>query len=479
MNLWCSLTTVVMLSLLPVKVSANFTAHDAYQVLQEMITQQGGFIEASEVVDTINSVLLSEPRIGAKDSLGIWKITSSWLRLSQQNDGTVKISMPSIIANEHSFLGVHQSVGSFIVAGFQGVMSRTEEGVLISVSGDELQNVSRFEINDDSLIASERHWQTLLQQWRAEIQFGAAQHSVKAKLATKHLTLALFDDNGLDILRGQFEQLRARYSGAFSNILDLISTPFSEDWFGTSLSFASGGVRYTSNPGQFVDFHSSAFSGSLNSRPRQIDTTLSGQGLNLQTRLDGQVQDAFQINHLDWQHEIIVDDQSTKINVNTDVSEVEINRHLLEPRNQSSEEGLFPPGRLDLNGSLTLSNARAQEFFGGQWPDFRPLEFVDWKVENSQLNFLGTTLDVSGQVRQLFSEDGQEKWRLIGQGVAFIEGLKGALKTIKTFSTLNRTGQLALRMVSMAGRKVSMDRLRYDVEFHEDGSLTVNNFTFQ
>ena len=486
-NHWPSLLVIPMICLFPASASTEFTAQDAYRHLRSMVTEQGAVLEVAEVVDTVNEVLLSEVRVGTREFPGNWQGTIEWVRLSQQNDGTVRINIPKIMTIENSLLGIHQSFGTLLVTGFLGEISKMDGGIRIVLSGERLQQFSGISADYDNgtQTANNRQLQTQLHQWQAEIIPGQVEQSIDANLAAQMLNVAVLDDDSSDIFRGSFKEFRASHQGPLGHFLDLASSPFGMDWFRTSVRFTSGEARYWASQHEDKTYivRSGAFALDFNSRPNQISKTSKGSKLHIQTIVEGRIEDAFQIDSLELQNQITVleDVQNTIIAVNANLSGVEINRHLIPPNNanQKAAKGLFFPGSLILEGSVTIPSNRADELFVGKKPEFGDDEFAEWKLADLQVDFLGTTLTAQGGARQVFLENPKEKWRLIGQMVAYIDGLKGALETIKPLGTLSQTGETVLWMVTMAGQKESKDRLRYNITFNNDGSLTVNSFTIK
>lgn len=486
-SFWQSLLAIPMICLFSVSASAGFTAQDAYRHLQSMVTEQGAVLEVAEKVDTVNAVLLSEVRVEIRKFPGNWQGTIEWVRLSQQNDGTVRINIPEIMTVENSLLGVHQSFGTLLVTEFLGEISQIGGGIRIALSGERLQQFSGISANHDSGAqpVTARQLQTRLHQWRAEIIPDQVEQSIDANLAAQMLNFVVLDGDSSDIFRGSFKGFRAGHQGPLGHFLDLASSPFGMNWFGTSVAFTSGEARYTAgqHDGKTYIVRSGAFALDFNSRPRQISKTIKGSKLNIQTTVSGRIEDVFQVDSLELQNQITVleDVQNTRIALNANLSGVEINRHLMTPNNanQKAASGLFPPGRLILEGSVTIPSNRAEELFVGEKPEFGNDEFAEWKLTDLHVDFLNTTLTAQGGARQVFPENPKEKWRLMGQMVAHIDGLKGALETIKPLGTLSRTSKTVLWMVTMAGKKESKDRLRYNIKFNNDGSITVNSFTIK
>ncbi len=466
--------------------AAELTASEAFESIRTLITDQGGRFEVATAIDTGSLVLLSQVRISAASSAGSWAVAPDWIRLSDNEDGTVTVRLPSAIAIENTRRDTFDGYGVLLLSDTEGAVSKDESGIALDLAGSLMQvAVSGMDLQ----FVLDRHEQISFQEWRIKaVGDLTAQGAPLAVSATaRQLNTGVYAGDGSGFEEISLNDVSIDFWGKTKNVIDLFKDPFGQASLRARIRFDSGNILTELDPDGGIDLaiRTGAVDLDYRSQPQNKSAALRVEDAVLQTIIAGSVYDSLEFEALDTALKVRDDTarQTTTLATETDLSGFEINAEmfaLLGAEDELlSEAGEFPLGRLVVEGSIEMPSTQARQILDGKEAVFETPALLSWRLDRGYLEFLGATLAARGGVDHMMGIGLWDGMRPVGSLHAEIGGLKRLTDWLRSVGLLTRESHLMMRFVIGIGRSDGNDKLRYEISFAGDDGISVNGLSLK
>ena len=466
--------------------AAKLTAGEAFETIRTLIAGQGGKFEVAAAVDTGDLVLLSQVRISAASSAGSWAVAPEWIRLSENDDGTVTLKLPAAIAIENTRRGAFDGYGALLLSDFAGGVAKDKSGITLDLAGSLMQvAVSGMDLK----FVLDRHEQISFQEWRIKAVGDPEGQGapLSATLAARQLNSGVFAADGSGFEEISLNDVVVDFWGNAKNVVDLFKDAFGQASLRSRIRFSSSNILTEIDPDGGIDLavRTGPVEIDYRSRPQNKSAALRAEDSVLQTIIAGSVYDSIEFDALDTSIKVQDDTsrRTTTLTANTDLSGFRINADMFAllgaEEELLAEAGEFPPGRLVVDGLVEMPSPQARQILDGEEAVFESPALLSWRLDRGYLEFLGATLAATGGVDHLIGIGLQDGMRPVGSLNAKIGGLKKLTGLLRSVGLLTRESHLLMKFVIGLGRRNGKDQLGYEIVFSGEDGISVNGLTLK
>ena len=464
----------------------GLTASEAFATIRTLVADQGGRFEVATVIDTGSLVLLSQVRISAASSAGSWAVAPGWIRLSDNEDGTVTVRLPPTIAIENTRRDTFDGYGALLLSDTEGAVFKGESGITFDLAGSLMQvAVSGMDLQ----FVLDRHEQISFQEWRITAVEDLAAQGVPLSVtaSARQLNTGVYAGDGSGFEEISLNDVIIDFWGKTKNVIDLFKDPFGRASLSARIRFDSANILTDLDPDGGIDLaiRTGAVDLGYRSRPQNKSAALRVEDAVLQTIIAGSVYDSFEFEALDTTLKVRDDTarRVTTLATETDVSGFAINPEMFvllgAEDTMLSEAGELPLGRLVVEGSVEMPSTQARQILDGREAVFEAPALLSWRLDRGYLEFLGATLAARGGVDHLIGMGLRDGTRPVGKLHAEIGGLKRLTEWLRSVGLLTRELHLLMRFVIGIGRSGGNDQLGYEISFAGDDGISVNGLSLK